>query len=92
MIEVNDHLALPVLRGLLSEVIVAEVAPVAVHLADRGHKVVHVGLDAHEIGIGLLAVLPAAVLPAVALHGAPELVRRHDVLPLNALGPVGVAP
>lgn len=66
-LEVHHHRAGAVLLGFLRQPAEAEVAAVAVDLADARHQVVQVGLGALVGAVVPRAVAPPAVLPAASL-------------------------
>ena len=66
-LEVHHHRAGAVLLGYLRQPAEAEVAAVAIDLADARHQVVQVGLGALVGAVVPRAVAPPAVLPAAPL-------------------------
>lgn len=77
LLEVDHEGAGAVLVGLFAEHAEAEVAAVAVHLADHRDQVVQVGLRPTEHRVVGRAVLASALLPALPLMA--DHPGRHDV-------------
>ncbi|MNF94258.1 hypothetical protein D3C84_769630 [compost metagenome] len=87
-LEVDLGQARAVLTRLLRQPAEAEVAAVAIDLADAGHQVVQVGLGLLVGRVVSRTVFSPTLLPALTLMA--DLPRRDNVLPLDARGALGV--
>src|SRR5690606_18995111 len=86
--ELHLEIALAMLIGRARQHAEAVIAAVGIDLADGRGEVVQIRFHGIEHRIGLLAVAAATLLPALALRAKQRC--RHDVLPLDTLGPVGL--
>jgi hypothetical protein len=83
--KIDFHGALTVLAFAAVPLAIHKVTAIAVHFSDRRLQVMHIAFDfaVHRI---FGAVLPSAILPALAL--VPKLPGGHYVFPLNPAGAV----